>query len=107
MRTLHVSRRMKGPDFPWVFPSQSVWDLPGMLSHEDVTERCSGLVVLLCSEPSVVPGGWERVERRRGSKAEGAQLRGCSLQRAASLGPSPSALAVAALGPVNSGTFIL
>ena len=81
-----------------------------MLSHENVTKRYSGLVLLLCSELSFVPRGWERVEkvkRLHGNKAEGAQLRGCSLQTAASPGPLLSAPAVAALGHVNSGTSIL
>lgn len=81
-----------------------------MLSHEDVTKRCSGFVLLLCSELSCVPRGWERVERVKrlhGTKAEGAQLCRCSLQRAALPGPLLSAPAVAALGHVNSGTFIL
>lgn len=46
-----------------------------MLSHEDVTKRCSGLVLLLCLELSFIPRGWERVERlkrRRRSEAVGA-----------------------------------
>lgn len=55
--TLQVSRRVKAPEFPWGFPVQSVWDVPGCcpIAPRGRHANRAGLALPLCPERSFVP----------------------------------------------------